>query len=229
MKTVSCWLNIFLTSYNSLWQQTCYHEPKSPPDSSTMCRPCWMVICSPCAQGFCWVADLWIRERAIKVPPRRLSSSTTAHLLFPSFCSLDLRDKHWAGTMSQKVVLITGCSSGIGLALAVRIAKDEKKRFMGKCAIFWKKSFVYILPIVTTVILDLFSDFKISRSWFKHRVDAAFRASYSIGAIISNVKCGYWPFICYFWYITTFWNIYAPLYEVFIISYTNSTQTYLRY
>lgn len=38
--------------------------------------------------------------------------------------------------MSQKVVLITGCSSGIGLALAVRIAKDEKKRFMGKYAIF---------------------------------------------------------------------------------------------
>ena len=37
----------------------------------------------------------------------------------------------WAA-MNQKVVLITGCSSGIGLALAVRIAKDEKKRFMGK-------------------------------------------------------------------------------------------------
>ncbi|KAM9797350.1 retinol dehydrogenase 8 isoform 1-T1 [Syngnathus typhle] len=34
--------------------------------------------------------------------------------------------------MTQKVVLITGCSSGIGLALAVRIAGDEKKRFMGK-------------------------------------------------------------------------------------------------
>ncbi|KAG8003262.1 Retinol dehydrogenase 8 [Nibea albiflora] len=32
--------------------------------------------------------------------------------------------------MTQKVVLITGCSSGIGLALAARIAKDEKKRFM---------------------------------------------------------------------------------------------------
>lgn len=34
--------------------------------------------------------------------------------------------------MNQKIVLITGCSSGIGLALAVRIAKDEKKRFIGK-------------------------------------------------------------------------------------------------
>lgn len=33
--------------------------------------------------------------------------------------------------MDQKVVLITGCSSGIGLALAVLIAKDEKNRFMG--------------------------------------------------------------------------------------------------
>ncbi|XP_020354970.1 retinol dehydrogenase 8 [Oncorhynchus kisutch] len=32
--------------------------------------------------------------------------------------------------MNQKIVLITGCSSGIGLALAVRIAKDEKKRFI---------------------------------------------------------------------------------------------------
>ncbi len=34
--------------------------------------------------------------------------------------------------MNQKAVLVTGCSSGIGLALAVRLAKDEKNRFMGK-------------------------------------------------------------------------------------------------
>ena len=29
----------------------------------------------------------------------------------------------------QKVVLITGCSTGIGLKTAVKLAKDEKKRF----------------------------------------------------------------------------------------------------
>lgn len=45
-----------------------------------------------------------------------------------------LQEQHSPDTMTQKVVLITGCSSGIGLALAVRIAKDEKKRFMGKIA-----------------------------------------------------------------------------------------------
>lgn len=37
----------------------------------------------------------------------------------------------------QKVVLITGCSSGIGLRIAVTLAKDEKKRYHGKCAFFY--------------------------------------------------------------------------------------------
>ena len=36
----------------------------------------------------------------------------------------------------QKVVLITGCSSGIGLRIAVTLAGDEKKRYHGKCAFF---------------------------------------------------------------------------------------------
>lgn len=36
----------------------------------------------------------------------------------------------------QKVVLITGCSSGIGLRIAVTLARDEKKRYHGKCAFF---------------------------------------------------------------------------------------------
>lgn len=41
-----------------------------------------------------------------------------------------------AATMSQKVVLITGCSSGIGLAIAVLMAKDERKRFKGKAGLW---------------------------------------------------------------------------------------------
>jgi trans-2-enoyl-CoA reductase len=31
----------------------------------------------------------------------------------------------------QKVVLITGCSSGIGLRMAVMLANDEQKRYHG--------------------------------------------------------------------------------------------------
>ncbi|KAI4881868.1 hypothetical protein NFI96_008271, partial [Prochilodus magdalenae] len=33
----------------------------------------------------------------------------------------------------QKVVLITGCSSGIGLKIAVLLAKDENQRYHGQC------------------------------------------------------------------------------------------------
>lgn len=42
----------------------------------------------------------------------------------------------------QKVVLITGCSSGIGLRIAVTLAKDEKKRYHGKCAFFYIVSLI---------------------------------------------------------------------------------------
>lgn len=33
--------------------------------------------------------------------------------------------------MEKKVVLITGCSSGIGLSLAVRLASDPDKTYKG--------------------------------------------------------------------------------------------------
>lgn len=35
----------------------------------------------------------------------------------------------------QKVVLITGCSSGIGLRMAVMLANDEQKRYHGRSAV----------------------------------------------------------------------------------------------
>lgn len=34
--------------------------------------------------------------------------------------------------MAPRTVLITGCSSGIGLALAVRLARDKQRRFRGE-------------------------------------------------------------------------------------------------
>jgi len=37
-----------------------------------------------------------------------------------------------SGGGEQKVVLITGCSSGIGLRIAVLLARDENKRYHGK-------------------------------------------------------------------------------------------------
>lgn len=39
-----------------------------------------------------------------------------------------------ASGCEQKVVLITGCSSGIGLRIAVLLARDEQKRYHGKRA-----------------------------------------------------------------------------------------------
>lgn len=62
-----------------------------------------------------------------------VSSASQLSFTFYSLSRCIVRgSKIFVAAMNQKVVLITGCSSGIGLALAVRIARDEKKRFMGK-------------------------------------------------------------------------------------------------
>lgn len=43
--------------------------------------------------------------------------------------SLEVRGQRAMGT---RRVLVTGCSSGIGLAVAARLAKDELRRFKGQ-------------------------------------------------------------------------------------------------
>lgn len=55
----------------------------------------------------------------------------------------------------QKVVLITGCSSGIGLRIAVLLARDELKRYHGKRAhlrsnSFSDRTFYFCLEYFTT-------------------------------------------------------------------------------
>lgn len=52
----------------------------------------------------------------------------------------------------QKVVLITGCSSGIGLRIAVTLAKDEKKRYHGKCAFFYIVSLIGPISSKPTIV-----------------------------------------------------------------------------
>lgn len=48
-----------------------------------------------------------------------------------SLCSIGSFNIGELGSMDKKVVLITGCSSGIGLSLAVRLASDPDKTFKG--------------------------------------------------------------------------------------------------
>lgn len=52
---------------------------------------------------------------------------------YPHFSSCSPLEQNTSepGSMDKKVVLITGCSSGIGLSLAVRLASDPEKAFKG--------------------------------------------------------------------------------------------------
>ncbi|KAG8130015.1 hypothetical protein E2320_016858, partial [Naja naja] len=69
-------------------------------------------------------------ERALKlfVNYEGLPLISLALVLFLRFVSYSFSFLPQA-TMAVRNVLLTGCSSGIGLALAVRLARDELKRF----------------------------------------------------------------------------------------------------
>lgn len=65
-------------------------------------------------------------------------SSYRAACLLVSKSGQQSRAERQQGIMAspgQKVVLITGCSSGIGLRMAVMLANDEQKRYHGRSAV----------------------------------------------------------------------------------------------
>lgn len=75
-----------------------------------------------------------------------------------------------ASGCEQKVVLITGCSSGIGLRIAVLLARDDQKRYHGKRAHLRRFSvqtsicclFIPILEVIrsfVTQLVDVFCTF----------------------------------------------------------------------
>lgn len=53
--------------------------------------------------------------------------------------------------IKKKVVLITGCSSGIGLSLAVRLASDPDKTYKGNTN--QRLSLVSVFDFVLTIFL----------------------------------------------------------------------------
>ena len=68
-------------------------------------------------------------NQSFHMPPScRLTPLKSVDLTWLSRSLLKQED---AGSMDKRVVLITGCSSGIGLSLAVRLASDPDKKFKG--------------------------------------------------------------------------------------------------
>lgn len=82
-------------------------------DNSKMFRINW-----PCNYEWCKNT----KTKSFHIPP--------AYPLF-SRCCLSKQNFSKPDSMDKKVVLITGCSSGIGLSLAVRLASDPDKTFKG--------------------------------------------------------------------------------------------------
>lgn len=62
--------------------------------------------------------------------------------------------------MARRNVLITGCSSGIGLALAVKMAKDEQKRFKGNnVSVIYLYKNIFFKAVLFFSLCDLTGDF----------------------------------------------------------------------
>lgn len=75
----------------------------------------------------CGSKKMWKHWKYIYIFPTRLSLNLLSH----SDCSVEQNPGSESGAMEKKVVLITGCSSGIGLSLAVRLASDPGKAYKG--------------------------------------------------------------------------------------------------
>lgn len=90
-----------------------------------------------CIFGF---ADSGKLEIALKANDKYCSCIYAAAPLSKNFCLT-----HTVEKMARRNVLITGCSSGIGMALAVKMAKDEQERFKGNniSVIFLYEKYMY--------------------------------------------------------------------------------------
>lgn len=70
------------------------------------------------------------------------------------------RLNHPVKRMARRNVLITGCSSGIGLALAVKMAKDEQKRFKGNnVSVIYLYKNIFFKVVLFFFLCDLTGDF----------------------------------------------------------------------
>lgn len=113
-------------------------------------RPTALNFASVCSRGshVCHRLNENTRRWYVKITggPQVADTGTMLTRNWPcSQSSVDAAGKSWAlflgsssllsswsvRTMDAKVVLITGCSSGIGLSLAVRLASDPQKAFKG--------------------------------------------------------------------------------------------------
>lgn len=131
--------------------------------------PVWLFRQCECeTQNICFQADLVFmrnpkttsrmveskRHNSKQLEKKHLISSKSvtsisALILCPAVRSPFLSPALWTDfdlfIMEQKVVLITGCSSGIGLGLAIHLASDPYKTYKGKYYTEWVMCCISIL------------------------------------------------------------------------------------